>query len=120
MDDQHGILIDTMNELRLALMHGANQTQVNELHNRLTEFMRMHILSEEQLMEQTGFPGLANHRIEHEKLMNRLSSSAYRESNNLNPGPCELLQDLLYDWQVEHANGLDQEYGPWLNERGIF
>jgi hemerythrin len=119
MDDQHGILMDTTNKLRLALMHGANQSQMDELNNRLAEFMRMHIWSEEQLMEQTGFPGLAEHRIEHEKSMSRLSNFAHGKWRNQHPGRCRP-QDLLYDWQVEHTNGLDQEYGPWMNERGIF
>ena len=46
MDDQHGILMDTMNELRLAMSHGSTREQMNELLNRLIEFMRMHFWSE--------------------------------------------------------------------------
>jgi len=29
MDDQHGILMDTINELRLALVHGGGRDQVS-------------------------------------------------------------------------------------------
>jgi hemerythrin len=63
MDDQHGILMDTMNELRLAAVRGSSWEQVSELLNRLIQFTRMHFGGEEQLMEQHVFPGLAEHRI---------------------------------------------------------
>ena len=119
MDDQHGILMDTMNELRLAMSHGSTREQMNELLNRLIEFMRMHFWSEEQLLEQTGFPGLAEHRVEHEKLLMQVRESAHRAQHNENVGMRPLLA-FLRDWYVEHIEGMDQEYGPWLNQRGIF
>jgi hemerythrin len=118
MDDQHGILMDTMNELRLAMSHGSSREQMNELLNRLIEFMRMHFWSEEQLLEQTGFPGLAEHRLEHEKLLAQVRESAHRALHNENVGMRPLLA-FLRDWYLEHIEGLDQEYGAWLNERGI-
>lgn len=119
MDDQHGILMDTMNELRLAMSHGSTREQMNELLNRLIEFMRMHFWSEEQLLEQTGFPGLAEHRVEHEKLLMQVRESAHRAQHNENVGMRPLLA-FLRDWYVEHIEGMDQGYGTWLNERGIF
>ena len=38
MDDQHGILMDTTNELRLAVVHGAGREQISELLDRMIEF----------------------------------------------------------------------------------
>jgi hemerythrin-like metal-binding protein len=119
MDDQHGILMDAMNELRLAMSHGADREQMNELLNRLVEFMRMHFWSEEQLMEQTEFPGFAEHHAEHEKLLIQIRESAHRAQHNENVGMRPLL-GFLRDWYVEHIEGMDQEYGPWLNQHGIF
>lgn len=76
MDDQHGILMDTINDLRLALVHGCGREQVSEHLDRLIEFTRMHFWSEEQLMEQTGFPGLAKHRAEHHRMLAEMLQSA--------------------------------------------
>jgi hemerythrin-like metal-binding protein len=75
MDDQHGILMDTMNDLRLALVRGSGREQVSELLDRLIEFTRMHFWSEEQLMEQHGFPGLAEHRAEHQRMLAQILQS---------------------------------------------
>jgi hemerythrin len=118
MDDQHGILMDTMNELRLAVVRGSGREPVGELLQRLIEFTRMHFWSEEHLMEQAGFPGLAEHCAEHQRLMTHLMESAHRvqrgEAIPLQPMLC-----LLRDTYIEHIEGPDREYGPWLNERGV-
>jgi hemerythrin len=98
MDDQHGILMDAMNELRLAVVRGAGREQTSELLDRLIELTRMHFQSEEQLMAQTSYPDLEHH------------GDGVQMST---------LMAYLRDWFMEHIEGLDQEYGPWLNERGI-
>ena len=118
MDDQHGILMDAMNELRLALVRGAGREQVSQLLDQLIEFTRMHFASEELLMEQTGFPGLAAHRHQHHLLLAKGLEAAHR----LQYGEgVEMHQLLCYmrDWFLEHIGGCDQEYGPWLNQHGI-
>ncbi len=118
MDDQHGILMDAMNELRLALVRGRGHGEVSELVSRLIEFTRMHFWSEEQLMAQTEFPGLREHRAEHERLLRQFRESArgaqQGEEVRMHPLLCS-----LRDGYIEHIEGLDQQYGPWMNERGV-
>ena len=118
MDDQHGILMDTMNELRLAVVHGRGREQVSELLDRLIEFTRMHYWSEEQLLEQNGFPGLAAHRAAHHSLLAQMMEAAHRVQYSRGVEMNSLLCRLR-DGYMEHTEGLDQEYGPWLNERGV-
>ena len=118
MDDQHGILMDAMNELRLAVVHGCGREQISQLLDRLIEFTRMHFWSEEQLMEQSGFPGLAEHRAQHHSILAQMLQSAHRvqygEGVELRPMLCS-----LRDGYLEHIEALDRQYGPWLNERGV-
>jgi len=118
MDDQHGILMDTVNELRQALVCGSGREQLSELLDRLIEFTRMHFWSEEQLMAQTGFAGLDEHRAEHHRMLAEILQAAHRlqygEAIHLRPLLCQ-----LHDGFLEHIERVDQEYGPWLRERGI-
>lgn len=118
MDDQHGILMDTMNELRLAAVRGSGREQVSEVLDRLIEFTRMHFWSEEQLLEHYAFPGLAEHRVEHQRIMAQILQSSHRvqhgEKMQLRPLLC-----FLRDSYSEHIEGVDREYGPWLNARGV-
>jgi hemerythrin len=118
MDDQHGILMDAMNELRLAVVRGGGREQVSELLDRLIEFTRMHFASEERLMEQSGFPGVTEHRAQHQSLLAQMLYSAHRiqygEGVEIGSFLC-----FLRDWFTDHVEGLDQQYGPWLNQHGI-
>jgi len=119
MDDQHGILMDTITELRQALVRGAGREQLREVIDRLIEFTRMHFWSEEQLMEQSAFPGLAEHRSEHHGMLAQMIQSAHRvqygEGAQMRP-----LVDFLCKWFDEHIESLDRHYGLWLNERGVY
>jgi hemerythrin-like metal-binding protein len=118
MDDQHGILMDAINELRQALIRGAGREKISELLDQLIEFTRMHFWSEEQLMEQTGYAGLEEHRMEHHRLLADILQGAHRlqygEGVQLRPLLCG-----LHDGFLEHIESIDQSYGPWLRERGI-
>ena len=118
MDDQHGILMDTLNELRLAAVRGSGREQVSEVLDRLIEFTRMHFWSEEQLLEQHGYSGLAEHRAEHQRMLAQILQSSHRvqhgEKMQMRPLLC-----FLRESYAEHIEGMDHEYGPWLNERGV-
>jgi hemerythrin-like metal-binding protein len=119
MDDQHAILMDTINDLRLALVHGCGPQQVSEHLDRLIEFTRMHFWSEEQLMEQAGFPGLAEHRAEHHRMLAEMLQSVHCLEHGDGVRTRAMLCALRAGY-IEHIDGLDREYGPWLNERGVF
>ena len=119
MDDQHAILMDTINELRLALVHGCGRELVGEHLDRLIDFTRMHFWSEEKLMEESGFHGLARHRTEHLRMLAQLEQS----SHGMQHGEARQTRAMLCALRngfVEHIEGFDQEYGPWLNDRGVF
>ncbi len=118
MDDQHGILMDAINELRQALVRGSGRERMSELLDQLIEFTRMHFSSEEQLMAQTGFAGLEEHRGEHHKMLAGILQAAHRlqygEALPLRPLLCELHRGFL-----NHIESTDQRYGPWLREHGV-
>ncbi len=119
MDDQHGILMDTMNELCQAVVRGGGREEVSELLDRLIEFTRMHFWSEEQLMEQGGFSGLTEHRAEHHRMLAQMLQSAHRVQYGDGVQMHPLLSSLR-DGFHEHIEGPDPEYGPWLNQHGVY
>ena len=118
MDDQHGILMDTMNELRLAVVRGLGREQVSEVLDRLIEFTRMHFCSEEKLMDQFEFPGREELRTDHQRILAQILQSSHRvqhgEQMQMRPLLC-----FLRESYSEHIESMDREYGPWLNERGV-
>ena len=118
MDDQHGVLMDTMNELNLSLSHGCGRDQVCDQLNRLIEFTRMHFSSEERLLEENGYPGASEHRDAHRRLLAQIEDAANR-ARHTDDSQIGSLLSFLHDWYADHMEALDHPYGKWLNERGI-
>jgi hemerythrin len=118
MDDQHGILMDSINALRQALVRGAGREKISELLDEFIEFARMHFWSEEQLMAQTGFAGLEEHRADHHRMLAGLLQYAHR----LQYGEKVQLRSLLCSLHhgfLDHIESMDQKYVPWLHEHGV-
>lgn len=119
MDDQHGILMDTLNQLRTQLLQGAAPETINAQLERLVEFTGMHFACEESLLERHGYPGLQAHRAAHQTLMNEIRQALDRTQHEQN-GDLRPLLDFLRSWYSVHVETQDQHYGEWLNARGIF
>ena len=118
MDAQHGILIDAINDLRQALMQGAARERIAKELNRILDFSRMHFASEEQLLELHNYPGLAEHREVHQRLLHQIREAAQRSQRGEQVETRSLLE-FLRRWYTEHIETLDKPYGKWLNDHGV-
>ena len=119
MDDQHGIIMDTMNDLRLMIVQGRERKVICEQMERLIAFTQMHFQSEEQLLELQQFPGLANHREAHHHLLTQIQASLEHTRHSEDVDVSALFH-FLRSWYMDHIERLDQQYGPWLNARGVY
>jgi hemerythrin len=119
MDDQHGILVDTLNELRQQLAHGSDGEELNRQMERLVEFTRLHFGCEESLLERYGFPGLQEHRAAHQRLLHEIDRAAEHGESGETTAFQRRLGSLSTAY-MEHLEGFDRQYGSWLNERGIY
>ncbi len=119
MDDQHGILMDTLNELRILLVHSGDRRDISIQLERLIEFTQMHFQCEEQLLQHEGFPGLDEHRTAHVHLLARLYA-ALEQVNGDDTVHFSSLLAFLPSWYLEHVEKVDQPCGVWLNDRGVY
>ena len=119
MDDQHGILMDTLNELRIMLVQGANRRDLCVQLERLIEFTRMHFQCEEHLLRQQLFPEVNEHQTAHNQLLSKLRA-ALEHLNHDEFVHFSSLLEFLPAWYLEHVEQLDRSYGKWLNERGVY
>jgi hemerythrin len=119
MDDQHSILLDTLNELRLALVRGRGREHVTDIFDRLIEFTRMHFWSEEQLLEQSKYPLLEEHRSAHLRLLSELTQRARGVQYGEGAQTHHLLNYLRTSY-LDHMEMMDRMYGAYLNDMGIY
>lgn len=119
MNDQHGILLDTLNSLRQQLAQGEDRARMNEQFARLVEFTSMHFGCEESLLRRYEFPGLNEHRAAHRALMIQMREAADCAGF---VGPTELDRVLTYvrGQCIDHIEQSDREYSEWLNSKGVY
>jgi len=117
-DAQHQKLVDMLNSLHDASQEGRSREVLGRIFHDLIEYTVTHFQAEERLMAASGFPGYAEHRMEHE----RLTARAVQLQEEFRKGKINVDLDVLnflVAWLGGHIKGTDREYGPYLNDRGI-
>ena len=119
MDDQHEILMDTLNQLRQQLGHGRSGAELNGQISRLIEFADMHFSCEESLLRRHGFPGLKEHSEAHQKLLDLVRRAVERAGRGDDTALQQALSYLRGEY-MQHVNGLDRQYAEWMNAQGVY
>lgn len=113
LDRQHIVFFAIINDLYEAIKRGEGETETGATLKRLVAFTEEHFVSEEQVMEDAGFPGLGRHHDHHQELTGRLGQFMKRYEG----GEEGLTIDLLIftgDWLIDHIARYDKAYEPWL------
>ena len=118
LDDQHRGMMRILNELHAAAMKGRVGEVAGPLLSQVSCAAREHFSTEEELMESTRYPALAEHRAKHEDLLARAAEFLDRH----NEGDITSYVQLLYfvrDWFRDHLKHEDKKYTVWMNEHGV-
>jgi len=110
MDAHHRHLVGLLNRLHNAMVAGQGRSALASILNDLAQYTQAHFRAEEALMQRHGYPELASHRAEHE----RLASTVQRHIADLQASRITLtvqVMQFLKEWLVAHIMGWDKEYG---------
>lgn len=113
IDEQHAILIDTINQLASAeSLH--NHHCVSMIIDELVSYASFHFDYEERLMESGDYPYLEEHRIVHQAFVKWVSDlrDDYLTYGRRPLG--ESVLNYLRDWLSHHILGEDQRYRPFI------
>ena len=118
IDGQHKKLIDMINTLHDAMKVGKGSQMIGDVLKSLIDYTGSHFATEEKYMKLHGYPGYENHKKEH----NQLVMQVLDVQKNLHSGKAPLTQEImsfLKNWLVNHIQGEDKKYGPFLNGKGL-
>jgi hemerythrin-like metal-binding protein len=118
LDDQHAVLVETLNELHDAMMKGQAKCLTGPLLHNLVAYTRDHFSAEEAMMAAAKYPGLELHRLRHRDLTQQVEEYVERFERGEITLNLHLLT-FLRDWLTTHIQKEDREYGPWLNQQGV-
>jgi hemerythrin len=118
LDHQHRAIMRGLNELHEEMLGGRTNEAVAPLIRNLTSIAGAHFAAEEELMESTQFPGLAEHRAKHEELTRKIHEFIARHEMGNRAAYSQFLY-FVRAYMTEHMLKEDHEYASWLAEHGV-
>lgn len=113
IDEQHQILIDTINQLASAESQNDRPT-ISMIIDELVSYTAFHFQFEEQLIEAAGYPELDKHRRIHRDFVEWVTGVredfVYHRRERIG----EQILSFLRDWLRDHILGEDQRYRPFI------
>ena len=113
LDRQHKDIIDTFNKLLAVADARVDSEIVSDTLTKLTQYACEHFRDEERLLEQVAYPGIEEHRKEHEQFRETIALCCVATSRGVGNVPRDLLA-YLHDWLNHHLLEQDLKYKPFL------
>jgi hemerythrin len=118
-DREHQQLVKMLNELHDAMKAGHGKDSLGKILDALVNYTKVHFAHEERFFAQTDYPGAAEHKKQHDDLTRQVLDFQQKYKD----GSAALLtvevMSFLKDWLVNHIQGSDKKYGPYLNGKGF-
>lgn len=117
IDEEHHQLVAMINDAHDAIEAGVEEKAAKQLIRDMKEYAVTHFATEELLMRDHDYPGIADHITEHLDFLDRVRGSGKSFSgDNFVPGTVKILA-FLADWLVHHILQTDHDLARYLKER---
>ncbi|OGU16379.1 MAG: hypothetical protein A2076_03080 [Geobacteraceae bacterium GWC2_53_11] len=114
IDSQHQTLFTTANELLDAILSDLPTSEISARVSLLLDDIALHFHDEEDILESLRFSALAQHKQEHERLLDEGRNLAQA----LNQGVSaigNIFKFLVYEVVLQHMLSMDREFFPCIN-----
>lgn len=120
IDNQHKELLSRFDSLLSACKQGRGIGELKTLLGFLDEYVVAHFSDEERLQQLHRYPGLAEHRRQHESFIARLKALKDEISTD-GVAVHNVIEtnNLLLNWLVNHISVVDRELGKFLQTAAI-
>ncbi|MBN2452474.1 MAG: hemerythrin family protein [Lentisphaeria bacterium] len=117
IDAQHRALVDRLNDVDRAVAEHHPETEVTKTLDFLADYAKHHFTTEEEFMAREQYPGIAGQRAAHREFLALLEDLErdFREEGSTRP-LAEALETLLVTWLTNHIQGMDREFGRFLDK----
>jgi hemerythrin-like metal-binding protein len=118
IDAQHKTLIEKAGKLDTLLRADYLMDSLLPQFKELLELAAVHFATEEKLMENYGFPGLADHRRDHEEIVKHAHEIMERNNRSKELLYMMGILDFVGNWLMGHIRKTDQEYARFIHASG--
>lgn len=114
MDEQHQQLFDLINRFYDEVGKQSQKQLISDLIKGMKEYTILHFSEEEQLMQQHGYPGLAQHKKQHSDFIDKVNDLQEKYEAGKMIISIEIT-NFLKDWIKNHIKDSDQQYNKYIN-----
>jgi len=115
LDCDHREMAETLSAIRTTVERDEDRSRTAALLRKLAHFTRIHFALEESMMAATKYPGMARHRLQHQRLMEQMKVLVCRyQRGSLTLQPQSL--GFLPESHTAHVEKDDLSFGVWLND----
>lgn len=123
IDDQHRILVSTLNEAKIKLRDDAGAAMLESITKDLLSYALYHFETEEEMMHEYDYKGAHPNDYERHMKQHRDFSARVVEIRDLiqmgHPIDKDELIRFLTDWLINHINKTDKKLGNYLATKGL-
>lgn len=113
---QHQRLVGLVNEVNRLIQENYSLSAIQRVIQALVDYTVTHFRYEENMFDRFEYEHEAEHKAKHQKLVNQVLEFQSRVNAGEDVG--EELLDFLKAWLVNHIQGDDMKYGPYLSSHG--
>lgn len=117
-DDHHKKLVNLINDLHDAMLKGQQQTVIGSTLKALADYTKYHFGEEEKLMVAYNYPGLGEHRAQHDAFVEKVRDSIAKYEAGKLALSIEVM-NFLRDWLKGHILQTDKKYTEFFNARKV-
>lgn len=119
IDSQHQELINKINSLLDSCEEGNDKLAAVKTLDYLADYTDFHFSAEEKLQEEIQYPGIEEHKKEHEKLRKVVEElhDMLVEEEGPSAAFVEQVNQNVIDWLYRHIKGFDRSVAEYKNMR---
>lgn len=115
IDNQHKGLVIIINELFNYMSEGRAKKNLTDVFDHLTEYTELHFGAEEMMLVKYAYPDYDQHKLEHEKFIDKLNSFKADFKSGKITISLEVL-NFLKDWLINHIMHTDKKYSEHIKK----
>ena len=118
VDSQHKELVNLTNQLYKACLsgHETAKTVFKEAMNRMVNYVRFHFGAEEELLLRINYPSYAEHKKQHEQLIQKILDAAKNYNDGKKFVPNQFVR-TLQEWVFSHIAFYDKQFSFFVDEQ---
>jgi hemerythrin-like metal-binding protein len=119
MDKDHQELVDHCNEYLSAVENDAPLLVLAGILGQLIMRTKAHFIAEERMLDRHGYPGLTQHKAEHDRLLILAETlkARFAEADDDDVAAHQLISEtgeFMRHWLLDHIRVNDRPYRPFL------